>query len=87
MPGPIAITFAHSIQASKAFLSKSSVSYTFTIASGNSFCITSRFSFAVNILTSPAPVLNAAFAHKNAAPVISLLPAITRSFPYVPLLE
>ena len=44
-------------------------------------------SSGVIIFTSPAPLLYAAFAESTAAPAILRLPAITNSFPKVPLLE
>ena len=46
-----------------------------------------RLHSGVIIFTSPAPLLYAAFAESTAAPAILRLPAITNSFPKVPLLE
>ena len=57
------------------------------MASGSFSCTISRFSSGVKTFTSPAPIRYAALAESREAPAMFFAPAITRTFPYVPLLE
>ena len=83
-PGPITTASAHSSSVSSALADTISVQ---SSASGKAHWIIERLHSGVIIFTSPAPLLYAAFAESTAAPAILRLPAITNSFPKVPLLE
>ena len=78
MPGPTAMTSAHSR------LSDSCLQDPYK-ASGIPCCKICRFSSAVMTFTIPAPVRYAALAARIAAPAMPLLPATNSALPKVPL--
>ena len=86
-PGPIPMTSAHSIAQVSFSFASSALRYAVTIASGSLVWSTTRLHSGVSTRTSPLPIRYAASAQKQAAPLIPSAPAISSTFPHVPLFD